>query len=93
MICYLHFALTYAEVGVGLPLGDLEILMELHPLSVLFVNMSSICQCIARRMAGQTALLSVLPSWPWFYKSVVYLMVTREFHDFLVRLGCASSLR
>lgn len=92
MICYLHFALTYAEVAAGLPLGDLEVLMEPHPLSVLCANTSSICQRIARRMAGQTALLSVLPPLPWFYKSVAHLMVARVFHDFLVRPGCALPL-
>lgn len=92
MICYLHFALTSAEVAAGLPLGDLEVLMELHPLSVLFVNTSSICQRIARRMAGQTALLSVFPELPWFYTSVAHPMVARVFHDFLVRPGCALPL-
>lgn len=88
VICYLHVAFTYAEVAVGLPLGDLEILMELHSLSVLFVNTSSICQHIARRMARQAVLLSVLlsPS-PWFYESVAYPMVTWVFQEFLVRHG------
>lgn len=42
VICYLHIAVACTEVAVGLPLGDLEILMELPSLSVLFVNMSSI---------------------------------------------------
>ena len=92
VMCYLHFALTYAEVAAGLPLGDLEILTEPHPLLVLFVNTSSICQSITRRVPGQTAMLSVLPLLSWFYKSVAHPMVATVFHDFLVRPGCALSL-
>lgn len=42
VICYLRFAVACTEVAVGLPLGDLEILVEPPSLSVLFVNMSPI---------------------------------------------------
>lgn len=91
VICYLHFAFTYAEVAVGLPQGDLETLMELRSLSALFVNTSSTCQRLARRMAGRAVLLSALPQ-PWFYESVAHPVVTWVFQEFLVRPGCALSL-
>lgn len=91
VICYLRFAVTCTEVAVGLPLGDLEILMELPSPSVLFVNMSSVHQHVARRTEGQGALHSMLPL-PWFQDSVAHSMARWVFQKSLVRPGCAQSL-